>query len=271
VNRVAFVVEFTITVMNDAGDKIFLLGGHDLEMIEIENILKNYKCKYIDFNLKWGAGLSAYRQNFDNENVFYGIELIKDCEPPDHYFEIDHHNEKSHLPSSIEQVAVLLKLELDRWQRLVAANDSLYIPGMLQMNATQDEIKLIRELDRKAQGVTENDEILGDKSIRENLVKEKDLILVKSLTHKFSTITDRLYPFRKLLIYTDRELTYYGEGVLQLADSYHDLNNQNLAFSGGGENGFFGIKKEGLNSNKAIKKEVEKIKSIILNEQKYAV
>jgi len=248
---------------------VFLLGGHDLEMIEIRNLLIEKVEKYFDYDLSWGAGLSNYKSVFNDSDIFVGIELLKDCIPPVHYIEIDHHNEKSDLPASIEQIAELLKVDLSRWQKLVAANDKFYIPGLAEMNASHEEINEIRYLDRKAQGVTDEDEALGEKSIRQNISKEKDFIIIRSLTPKFSTITDRLFPFRKLLIYNDRELTYYGEGIPKLFHAYSDLIIRNLAFSGGGDNGFFGIKKEGLKSNDEIKNEIEKIKSIILNEKRY--
>ena len=43
---------------------IFLLGGHDLEMQEIKNILAEKKLTYHDHNLKWGARLSSYSSIF---------------------------------------------------------------------------------------------------------------------------------------------------------------------------------------------------------------
>ncbi len=46
---------------------IFLLGGHDLEMQEIRNILEEKQLKYFDYNLAWGAKLSSYSKVFDDE------------------------------------------------------------------------------------------------------------------------------------------------------------------------------------------------------------
>jgi hypothetical protein len=245
---------------------IFLLGGHDLEMMEIKSILEQNHFNYYDLDLRWGAKLNEYQKFFNNKNTFIGIELINDCDPPFHYVEIDHHNEKSNLPSSIEQVAKLLNLELNRWQSLVAANDKFYIPGLVKMNATANEIAQIRQLDRFHQGVTDEDEKLGKKSICENLVKEGNLTIIKSLTSKFSTITDRLYPFNKLLIYHENSLTYYGEGVLKLIKYYEVWLRNKKAYSGGGENGFFGINRENIGSPEIIKNEVKRIKSLIHDE-----
>ena len=72
---------------------IFLLGGYDLEMVEIRKILESSSCRLYDRNLFWGAKLSSYNDLFDNEHTFIGIELIADCTPPKHYIEMDYHNE----------------------------------------------------------------------------------------------------------------------------------------------------------------------------------
>ncbi len=220
---------------------IFLLGGPDLEMVEIQKILESQKINFINRNLHWGAKLSAYEDVFDDAHTFVAVELIEDCNPPPKYILIDHHNEKSHLPSSIEQVAELLKIKLNWFQSLVAANDKAYIPGMINAGATKAEIDSIRQLDRQAQGVSDEDEKLAGESILKNLSKTGSLTIVESLTRKFSTITDRLYPYAKLLIHHHDHLVYYGLGIPVLAKTYQKFIQQNKAFSGGGEDGFFGI------------------------------
>ncbi len=53
------------------------------------------------------------------------------------------------------QIPELLNIELSRWQQLIAANDCGYIPAMLKMDASNNEIEAIRKADRKAQGVTD--------------------------------------------------------------------------------------------------------------------
>jgi hypothetical protein len=227
--------------MDIATKYIFLLGGHDLEMTEIRNILEQHQIAYRDNNLAWGAKLSSYKDEFDDEHIYVGVELIADCKLPKHYLEIDHHNTKSNLPSSIEQVANLLGIELNRRHNLIAANDKGYIPAMIAMQATPDEIETIRILDRKAQGVTAIDEQLGERSIQQNRCDEKGVIIIQSLTSKFSVIADRLFPSNKLLIYSDHELTYYGKGVSLLIQEFENLITKKIAFYGGGIDGFFGI------------------------------
>ncbi|MGB5793461.1 hypothetical protein, partial [Poseidonibacter sp.] len=135
-------------------NKLFLLGGHDLEMLEIKKILDSKKIKYFDNNLSWGAKLTDYQDKLIFDGLIYGIELDKDINPPDNYIEIDHHGENSNKPSSIEQVAKVLDIKLTRHQLLVAKNDSSFIEGMKSFGATDDEIQNIRFLDRDAQGIT---------------------------------------------------------------------------------------------------------------------
>ena len=233
---------------------LFLIGGSDLEMLAIKQLLTANGfiegLQIADHNLQWGAKLSDYQTLFNNTQTFVGIELIPDITPPLHYIEIDHHNTNSHKKSALEQIIELLendlnlKIEFSRDLQLIAANDKGYIPGMFAMGATQEEVADIRHRDRNAQGVTEEDELLAMQSIRENCTYEGGLTVIKSLTTKFSAITDRMYPCEQLLIYTDHELNYYGEGVSKLIIAFDDLINQQKAYSGGGGNGFFGIKTE---------------------------
>jgi hypothetical protein len=235
--------------MNRKAPLVFLLGGHDLEMAEIRKILIERGIPYHDRNLEWkNANLSAYADVLNSESHFVGIELRTDIDPPANYQLIDHHNENADKPSALEQVAKLFGINLTRDQQLIAANDKGFIPAMEAMGATKEEIEEIRRRDREAQGVTEEDERLGELSIRENLTNEMGITIVESLTSKFSAITDRLYPCSRLLIYTDNELSFYGEGAKFLALSFNDLIKQGKAFSGGTGEGFFGINAEGMAS-----------------------
>ena len=118
------------------GEKIrpvFLLGGYDLEMTTIRDLLVGHGYRVEDGRLEWGAKLSAYSHLFNATDHFIGIELIEDVALTAHYTPIDHHNENSHLPSALEQIAALLQIELNHHQQLVAANDCGYIPEMEKM------------------------------------------------------------------------------------------------------------------------------------------
>ncbi len=233
--------------------KVFLIGGYDLEMEEIVKILSTNNAVYYDKKLSWGAKLSSYSEYFNDEDTFYGIELEPDITTPLHYIKIDHHYEDSDKKSSLEQILEIFNIPFDRNYQLVAANDSHYIPGMEKLNATEEEIKDIREKDRKAQGVTEQDLILAYEAI-ENKTSIKEITVVYSKTERFSPICDKLYPYKKLLIYTDHSLMHYGENKNKLVEKYKDsLIKEGKCFYGGDlKNGFFGLKEDMLDEKEIL-------------------
>ena len=199
---------------------------------------------YHDRDLGWkDAKLSAYADVLNDEEEFVGIELESDIAPPARYKLIDHHNENSVKASSIEQVAEMLGIELSREQQLIAANDKGFIPALEVMGASMEKITNIRKKDREAQGITKADELLGKKSIRRNLKETDGIIIIESLTSRFATITDRLYPYKKLMVYTNDELSYYGEGRDILKENFDRLINEKKAFYGGIGQGYFELKK----------------------------
>lgn len=224
--------------------KLFLLGGYDLEMLTIRQMLEGrHGCEVIDRHLRWdNARLSAYQHELQQyaDNVFYGIELKEDIPLPAHYVRIDHHNEWNDNPSALEQVADILGVTLDRYQRLVAANDKGYIPAMTALGASEDEIARVRRKDRAAQGVTAEDERLAEQSVINHLTRYGDMLVVRSLTPRFSPICDRLFPYRRLLVYTDTELMFYGEGKVSWVGLYADEISRGKMFHGGGDNGYIG-------------------------------
>ncbi len=237
--------------MTNQVDYLFFLGGHDLEMLEIKILLDKYKnnpnsffiIDYIDNNLQWGAKLSNYRKNILEIKTLklVGIELIEDIPLPANYISIDHHNEKSVLPSSIEQLATLLGIELDRWQQLVAANDRGYFPAMLAMGASNEEVTRIREADRRAQGVTDKDEQLAEYHVDKFFKFINDIGVVETSLKKFSPITDRIR-IPKLIVYNEENVNYYGKGAEKLGKiTFFEEVQSKSAYYGGGADGFFGI------------------------------
>jgi hypothetical protein len=227
--------------------RLFLLGGYDLEMRAIREILDREGERYIDKNLSWGAKLSDYRDELKDDYLFIGIELIEDITPPQNYISIDHHNNLQSNPSSLEQIGNILGVELSRKERLIALNDSGYIPAMVEYGATQREIDEIRKKDRKAQGVTRDDELLAIESIK-NRKKVKDIVVVKSLTDKFSPIVDRLYG-ESILIYNRTKLNYYGRDVESIVANFSKEIDEKRAYYGGGF-GFFGLSEGSFGTNK---------------------
>lgn len=224
--------------------KLFLLGGYDLEMMTIKQMLEGRKdCVVLDKHLRWdNAKLSAYREDlhlYQGYDVF-GIELQEDIPLPHNYHRIDHHNDWVHKPSALEQVASVIDVKLNRDQQLVAANDRGYIPAMHAIEATEEEIADIRKRDRIAQGVTESDEALAERSLDQNLSRYGSLIVVKSLTPRFSPICDKLFPYRRLIVYTDSEWIFYGEGKAELVKQLANDIELKKIYHGGGDYGYIG-------------------------------
>ena len=93
---------------------LFLLGGHDLEMNAIIQLLEEHHLIYKDRSLQWNnAYLSQYEQDLslfkDNSSYkIYGIELQEDIVPPSNYVRIDHHNQYTKLPSALEGLKPIL-------------------------------------------------------------------------------------------------------------------------------------------------------------------
>lgn len=247
--------------------RIFLLGGNDLEMTTIKNLLVNAGEQFETHDLRWdNAKLSSYEKTLEEygnspDYQIYGIELNEDIPHPDNYVRIDHHNDFANKPSSLEQVATLLGLEMDRHMQLVAANDSRYIPGMIKLGASREEIDDIRRADRAAQGVSEgDDERLAEESLKSCKGDASNLYVVKSLTSKFSTICDRMYPYRRLLIYNDDVAEFYGEGVNDLTSLFKSELDAKKMYHGGGDSGYLGTV-SGAYSKEEISGIVDKIRT----------
>ena len=247
--------------------RIFLLGGSDLEMTTIKNLLVNAGEQFETHDLRWdNAKLSSYEKTLEEygnspDYQIYGIELNEDIPHPDNYVRIDHHNDFANKPSSLEQVATLLGLEMDRHMQLVAANDSRYIPGMIKLGASREEIDDIRRADRAAQGVSEDDdERLAEESLKSCKGDASNLYVIKSLTSKFSTICDRMYPYRRLLIYNDDVAEFYGEGVNDLTSLFKSELDAKKMYHGGGDSGYLGTV-SGAYSKEEIAGIVDKIRT----------
>lgn len=245
--------------------KLFLLGGYDLEMLTIKQLLDGKEgCVVLDRHLNWSnAKVSAYYEDMKRyaDWEIYGIELQEDVPTHPHYHRIDHHNEWAGKPSALEQVADLLDVELDRFQQLVAANDKDYIPAMKDLRATDEEIADIRKRDRMAQGVSDEDEQKATEAITENLTRYGDLLVVKSETSRFAPICDRLFPYEKLLVYTDSEWMFYGEGKSKLVKLFEEEMKNKRIFHGGGDNGYVGAVKHAFNED-----EINQIVNLIITE-----
>ena len=229
--------------------RAFLLGGHDLEMNTIKKILKKRRQLYFDKRLSWGAKLSSYKQEFEKDYHFYAIELIDDNPAIEEITIIDHHNEFQDKKSSLEQICELLDIEMSREFNLIAINDTQHIQGLLAFGATTQEIEMIRKKDRKAQGITPDDELLAISSIQ-NKKLEEDIVIVYSDTNKFSAIIDRLYD-KNCLVYNQKKLSYYGRDIKRLVKKYAlEIKSKNAYY--GGNYGFFGLSEKSFTSQEII-------------------
>ena len=223
-------------------ERVFLLGGKDLEMQTIKDILLSFEIKFYDKNLSWEeAKLSAYKKFFNETDHFYAVELIPDTTLPKHFILIDHHNQNRYSLSSLEQIAKILNYKLSRKQKLIALNDRDYIFGMQKFGADINEIENIRKKDRFYQGVTEDEEIEALNDIK-NAKKIGDLLVIKTKNRRFSPIADKIFP-KEAIIYNESEINYYGKRVNLLTKHFQNLINEKTAYFG---KGFFGITKNPL-------------------------
>lgn len=78
---------------------IFFIGGKDLEMETIKQLLSAHNQPYIDKNLGWGAKTSAYEAEISQAaadgKTPVVIELEQDCKLPENAINIDHHNQNA--------------------------------------------------------------------------------------------------------------------------------------------------------------------------------
>ncbi|MCI4627129.1 MAG: hypothetical protein L3V56_14370 [Candidatus Magnetoovum sp. WYHC-5] len=224
-------------------------------MVEILNILVSKGVCFYDKQLSWGAALTEYEEELTMlaPNIIpVFIELNLDCRYPENSIIVDHHGQKAskYAQTSIEQVATLLRVKLNRHQQLISANDKGHIRAMIALNATNEEIAQIRQMDRKAQGVTEEDEKNAEISIKNHIeIINGNCAIVQSLTRHSSCIFDRIYDkFDYVFIYTPKgQLHYSGKGhiVQYLVELYkkQKTDNKSIDFWWGGslpDYGFFG-------------------------------
>lgn len=200
---------------------VVFMGGYDGEMLAIMDACRKAGVKTVDKHLGWGAAASAYSdeiaQVISEGKVPVLVELVLDIELPEAAIIVDHHNENSSRPASILQVLDLLEIEPNRYQQLVAANDCGYIPGMLALGATPEEVALVRMLDRSAQGITPEQEAEAERAIAAATVVN-GVTIVKMAHSKTATVCDRLFSPDKeeclLILSEDGESNFFGNGEL---------------------------------------------------------
>lgn len=203
---------------------VFFLGGKDLEMATIRQLLDSKGIEYVAKDLGWGnAKTSSYEAEI-NAAAAAGktpvtVELAQDCKLPSNTIEIDHHNENASRPASVLQVCDLLGIEKTRDLQLIGANDAGYIPGMMALGATPEEIARVRRRDRQSQGISEAEEKEAERAIKEK-VEVFGVTIVRMNHSRTATVADRLFDKdhqQNLLIFStgkDKEVNYFGDGKL---------------------------------------------------------
>lgn len=204
----------------------FFLGGHDLEMVTIRDLLTSQRVPFFDRNLPWGCSISAYRKEI---NALIGqrlvfVELIDDCPRWDHtdWILVDHHGSLAHKPSSLRQVFELLQRpisEWTRWYELVDANDRGHVALMLEYGASQEELIEVRRRDRESQGIDREQEFSGRLAAENATRFDECYLTIVDLPHdRTATVTDALCEelggpgYERLLILSPRSTHFYGDG-----------------------------------------------------------
>lgn len=236
----------------------FFLGGRDLEMVTIRDLLTVEHAPFHDCGLAWGARASAYLPEIraalaaGRRPVLIELENDLRTDLAARVDWIDHHGPRAgaEVPTALHQVFARLGLPPSRWTRdfdLVAANDRGHIRTMLALKppASREELLVIRAADRAAQGCTPADEAAARVAItdRETLAKGR-LTVLRLSTRRVSPAADLMEPalggpgFENLLILSPGEVNFFGAG-----DCVHSLNEE---FPGGWcggalpERGFWG-------------------------------
>ena len=158
------------------------------------------------------------------------VELVEELGlDPSRYLVVDHHGERAgdNQRTSLQQVFEMLRLPLERWTRwfeLVAANDRGYIPALVAMGATREEIVEVRAADPAAQGITPEEEAAGEHAITHAKTIANGRLTVVHLCHSHTaTVTDRLQPelggkgYKNLLVYCPEQINFFGTGTLVLS------------------------------------------------------
>lgn len=209
----------------------FFLGGYDLEMVTIAQLLRDVRARgdhriaaMHDARLAWGARASDYEASIANSAaqgmVPVLVELTADIPLPLGTIEIDHHGTRSSEPAALCQVFSLLDLPQNLWTRefdLVAANDTGHILAMRRLGASAQEITAIRARDRRAQGITQAEEAAGQTALSQAQVLLGGSLMFVHLPHgRTATVADPLAlagDMRDLLVLCPMSVNFFGSGA----------------------------------------------------------
>lgn len=213
--------------------KVWIIPRNDLESTEIVRVLEQFEEQAVISLQAWGAsweGLEAevvsrvegLLLQFPDAEVF-GVELAGN--PRWGGRNIDHHKfadgDRSCELGSLDQVAKILGHELNRYERLVSANDKGWIPAMLDLGASQGEVDTIRMADRCAQGITPDQEAQAVRDIAAAEWRGRK-VLLRCPQGSNSAHTDRLFgQFDEALTIGPEKWIYFGSRARQIHDAVH--------------------------------------------------
>jgi hypothetical protein len=151
----------------DSND-LWVVPANDLEAEEIIRLLQERRQRVLVSRQRWGATWTGLEPEIIEQlRVEPGASIIGvELGGPNPFgaVNIDHHRyrdeDRFQEKSSLEQVAERLGLELGRRQRMAAVNDRSYIAGLRREfpDLTAEELAAVRSADRRAQGVTPEQE-----------------------------------------------------------------------------------------------------------------
>lgn len=200
-------------------------------MLRIGQVLASSGIEVVDKKLGWGAHASSYAKEIDEASgagkTIVLVELDnqsteeKKAVPlPAGAILVDHHGEQAHKPASLLQVLAMIGIKPTRWDLLIAANDSGFIEGMKKIDATAQEVAEVRAADRRAQGITVEQEEEAQRAISQ-AQQEGNLTVVRMSHSKCAAVTDRLHVdaggegYKNLIVLaSDGESNFYGDGLL---------------------------------------------------------
>ena len=237
----------------------FFLGGHDLEMQEIAALIKGAlgASALCDKALAWGAQLSHYRDEIEQAVqagiIPVSVELADDM-PADwpvrkQLRQIDHHGARKDEPSSLRQVFELLGLPETQWTwhfQLVAANDTAHVAGMRAMGASIDELRAVRAADRRAQGVSHQEELDGLAGLKAAEFGLNGKVRIVRIPHdRSATVMDPL-ALEPDFSSGPQDVILLGAHTLQVFGPRNWIDRLAETYpagwsGGGGSHGFFGV------------------------------
>ena len=233
--------------------RLWVVSKNDLEAVEIIRLLDTRGERVLISFQKWGASWSGLERPILDELQrairsggfqIIGVEL--GGKPDFEARAIDHHKYKNdnrwNPLSSLEQVAGELGTELTKFQRQVAVNDRSYIPGLRReiWRISTQTIAAIRRADRRAQGLTKEDEDRAKRDVAGAIVEGKRCWLTltspPNSAHGDFLLEDG--SILELMIASPRQWQYSGPGAAALGSMPWTEQH----WSGGDpENGYFCI------------------------------